>query len=393
MIGRRWTVRVRVGFVLAASMIGAAAPGCSDGDFVPPPPDLGDAGASREAGPTAAVPRAGTATATSAGPVRRIDFIPSRRMDPDQAAVELAGARTQAGYERARLHILPDDESGTSAGPGHGPRDSSQAELVRASLAGKPSALVVDPDDPADKGLARAVQEARNARVPVVVIARPIAGAGEAKAPGMAPMLLVAPQPFAESARRIVELSSRNLRNARLDPAGGAVILVTIGGDRLIPDRVAALREALAAARITAVTELRISKDLDAAAATLTKQLKDNPKPGMVLFVDYNGSLVSNKVAGDLGEQRPFVQAGYSSDENRARTTMAGNYAALAEYEPTRLIRRAVSVAIAAAQGRESKDREAMAITVLESPPATGLPHVQSKRSSTTEAMQNHKPG
>ncbi len=47
---------------------------------------------------------------------------------------------------------------------------------MRQALGRKPQVLIVEPEDPADAELARAVGEALAAKVPVVVLGRPIAG-------------------------------------------------------------------------------------------------------------------------------------------------------------------------------------------------------------------------
>lgn len=384
MIGRSWTVRVRIGFLLAATSAAAVSAGCGDGDFVPPPPPV--SGEAAGAGTTAPAAGAVDVPVATVAPSRRVDFIPSREINPDEAAGELAGARTQAGYDRARLHIWPDDDT---ANPGA--KSRSQVELVRASLAAKPAAMIIDPDDPADKELARAVRDVRSAKIPVVVIGHPIAGSGEPKAAGMAPMILVAPQSFAEISRRIIEASIRNIKTGKLDPTSGAIILRTIGGDRLVPERIASLRKALTDAKITAISELNIPKDLETGSAALKKRLLDDRKPVMVLFTDYNGALVSNKVAGEISESRPYVQAGYSSDENRTRMTLGGNYAAVGDFDPIRLVRKAVTVAVNAAHGREAKNREELLVNIMESPAGTGLPRVQAKREAMLKSMQGEK--
>jgi ABC-type sugar transport system substrate-binding protein len=352
--------------------------GCGNDFVTPPPPVPRDSGGAGERVSTTAVASKAAGPFVSGGTVRRIDFILSSRVDPEQAQIEQITARTQAGYEKARLHFLPAEADSAPRAADASPdsssaRSKSQAELIRASIAGKPQAIIVDPDDPADKELARAVQEARAAKVPVVVLGKPIAGADQANAPGAAPMILVAPHAFAESAHRLVELAIRNLKNAKINPAGGALILISASGDRLVPDRAAAIRQALEDANITSVAELPVPKEVQAASKVLKKRLQDDPKPVMVFFVDYNGALAGKEAANSLGEKRPFVRAGYTADESRNRMVMVGEYAAVGEYEPTRLIRKAVTVAVAAAQRRESKESEEVAINILESPAGTGL--------------------
>jgi ABC-type sugar transport system substrate-binding protein len=385
MIGRSRTVRARIGLVLAVSMMGATWAGCGNDFVAPPPPEPGEAGGSGERVSTIGDAKAAADVFVTGGTVRRIDFIVSGRVDPEEAQVEEAAARLQAGYDRARLRFLPKEDTGSSP-DSSAARNKSQAEVIRAALAGKPQALIVDPDDPADKELARAVHEARAAKVPVIVLGRPIPEAGEAKTPVAAPMVLVAPHSFSESARRIVALAIRNLKNAKIDPAGGALLLISSSGDRLVPDRVAAIREALTAAKITAIDELHIPKEISAGTAVLKKRLEADSKPVMVFFVDYNGALVSKDVAGEIGEKHPFVRAGYSSDDGLSRMVRAGEYAAIGEYDPTRLVRKAVTVAAAAAQHREAKEKEEIPIAVLESPAGSGVASMQPKRNVPPES-------
>jgi ABC-type sugar transport system substrate-binding protein len=392
MIGRSRTVRRRIGIVLAVSMMAATWAGCGN-DFVTPPPSVSrDEGGSGERVSTTADSKPTTEPFVLGGTVRRIDFIVSSRVDAEQAQIEEAAARMQAGYDRARLHFLPKDDTGNSDRPGNGSAASSaagsksQAELIRGSLAAKPQAIIVDPDDPEDKELAHAIHEARAARVPVVVLGRPIPEVGEAKSTVAAPMIVVAPQSFADSASQIVKLAIRNLKNAKIDPARGAVLLISASGDRFVPDRVAAVREALKAAKVASIDELRIPKEITAGAAALKKHLQGDPKPVMVFFFDFNGAAACKEVASDLGEKRPFVRAGYTSDDGRTRMVRSGEYAAVGEYEPTRLIRKAVTVAAAAAQRRESKEKEEIPINVLESPPGSGVASFEPRREAPPEA-------
>jgi ABC-type sugar transport system substrate-binding protein len=378
MIGRLRSAGVRIGVVLAGSMMGVVWPGCGTGDFVtPPPPELRDSLGGGSRGSTA-----GSATQTPdpfapGSTVRSIEMIAGRWQDPDQAETERSAARSQAGVERARIRILPDEDpaaSEKSAG-----RAKSQAQLVREATARKPQALIVEPDDPSDADLARAVQEARAAKVPVVLLGRPLAGA---KGPGAAPLILVAPQSFADSARQLVALSMRNAGNAKLDPEGGAILLITSPGDPFLPDRVAAVREALEAAKVSPVDEIRIPKDTEAGARRLTQRLEADARLAMVFAFDFIAASASNQVAGLIVEKRPFIQAGYTSDDNLPRMALAGEFAALADYVPTRLVKKAVSTAAQVAQGRDLPDRVEVGITVRVSPEHTGAPRLQARNNA-----------
>jgi ABC-type sugar transport system substrate-binding protein len=376
MIGRLRSLSVRIGVVVLGAMMGATWTGCGTDDLVPPPPSEVRTSASPEtAGVTNATPAPATEPSGTAGTVQRIDWIASQKNDPDVAAVANSAIRMQAGYERARIRIFPDEVSAsTETGP---ERNKSQAELVREALARKAQAVIVDPDDPTDQALARAVKEVREAKVPVIVLGQPIAEVDMSS--GAAPMVVVTSEPFLPSARRLVELCMRNAKNAKLKPEAGAILLVTTSSDRLFPERLAALREALKAAKIARVDEVQIPKDLEPAADILKKRLQADPKLDMVLFVDLAGLTISNNVASDISDVRPFIQAGYTSEDHFHRMAVAGEFAALAEYMPNRLLKKAVTVAVAAAQGKEVKPREEIPINVVESAPTAGAPHIQSQ--------------
>jgi hypothetical protein len=204
-------------------------------------------------------------------------------------------------------------------------------------------------------------------------------------------MILVAPHAFADSAHRLVALAIRNLKKAKVDPARGALILITEPADRLLPDRAAAVRKALADAKIEAVEDLRVSKELTAGSKVLKQRLQEDTKPVMVFFLDWNGATICRDAVSELGEGRSLVLAGYTADETRNRMVSTGDYAAVAEYDPSRLVRKAVNIAAAAAHGRETKEIEEVVINILESPAGSGLTTVQVKRSTMENIMKKNQ--
>ncbi len=385
----RWS-GVRVGMLVAAAALGAAAGGgCGEGGFVEPPPSkLPEAagvgvGAGAKSGPVD--PTKPTAEAYSIGStIRSIEMVFAGGRAADEDVAEKAAARSQAGVDHARIRILPDEDPepklppSTVAGSSPAPRDKSQAQLVREAVARKPQALIVEPEDPTDGELAGAVQAARDAKIPVVVVGRPLAAIK--KDAGGAPLVLVAPEPFAESARRIVALAQRNASNARLNPESGAVLLIPPSGDTFLADRVAAVREALELAKVSPVDELRVPEDMDDGAKMLRKVLDADHKLTMVFGVDQRSTAASNRLAGSTEEKRPYVQAGYTSDETVPRMASNGEFAAVGEYVPTRLTRKAVSVAAALAQGRSISSPVIMPILVRESSPTAGIPRLQAEQ-------------
>ncbi len=152
--------------------------------------------------------------------VKSIELILSGGRDIDEIETEKSAARMQAGLDKARLRITVVGEEN----PEQGPKPAvlrDQATLVREAIARHPQAMIVDPGDPGDPDLAKAIQEAHAAKVPVVLLGRPMAGVATNPGTSATPStILVAPQPFADSARQLVAAAIRNASNAKLDPKG-----------------------------------------------------------------------------------------------------------------------------------------------------------------------------
>jgi hypothetical protein len=390
MIGRLRSAGVRIGILLAGSMMGVVAGGCGTGDFVPPPPaELRDqiGGGSRNAAGGSSKPAIDPYTGAG-NRVASIEMIFARGRDAESEGADKAAARSQAGIDRARLRVLPDDDPEASKNPADPAK--SQAQMVRDALGRtqKPQALIVEPEDPGDPELARAVEDARAAKMPIVLLGRPLAGV---KGPGKAPFILVRPQSFVESARRLVTLSMRNAKNANLNPEAGAILLIPAAGDAFIPDRVAAVREALEVAKVSPVDEIRMSREGDDGVKRLTKRLEADSRTAMVFAFDFVSTSACNKVATDIGEKRPFIQAGYTSDDSLPRMALAGEFAAIADYVPVRLVKKAVSTAVAVAQGREITDPVEVPNLVRESPPSTGAPRMQAQQNKARRKGQGER--
>ncbi len=376
--------RVWVG--LAAAMMALVSTGCDSGDFVPPPPpELRGAEGVSSPGPASGF---GTAKSdllgVAAAGLKHIEVILNADVDIDELEAQKAAARTQAGYDKARAQIVVPGEVSESGGKSEAtPR--SQAELVRQAIARhpQPQALIVEPANPADPDLARAIQEARAAKVPVVLVGRPLSVSAGAQGASSGPSpILVTPPPFAESARDLVAAAIRNAKNANLKPEGGAIFLVSTGGDAFLPDRVAAIRDALKAAGVNAIQEVRFAPNSQIIRKLLIERLKADPKPALVFSFDYLGATGSNEAVRDIAQERPFIQAGYTSEDHLLRMADAGEFAALGQYVPTRLIRKAVSVAVSVARKQEVPNPVVIPIVIHESQPTAGAPQIQAKAKS-----------
>ena len=380
--------------VLVTATVGVACSGCGSGDFVPPPPPElqqasvggapGSAGGSLGTSGTAPLPIATLG-------VRSLDLILSGRADFEETEVEKSAARAQAGIDKARLRIAVPGESPSGQGQSAA-TSTDQAALVREAIARHPQALIVEPAEPAEPDLARAVREARAAKIPVVLLGRPLSAASGSDAkpasPPQAPEILVAATPFADSAKQLVAAAIRNAKNAKLKPEGGALILVNTAADFLVPDRLAAIRAALQAAGITAIEELRFARDVQAAHTLLVQRLRADAKPVLVFSTDSQGTSAANQTIGEIVEERPFIQAGYNSDDSQSRMVAMGEFAALAEYAPTRLIRKGISTAVAVAQGREVPSRVEVPVVMHVSPEKSAAPGIQAQMRKQMESKK-----
>ena len=283
-----------VGVSLLISATGMSI-GCDSDSFVPPRPEelrsiVGGATDTANGSATSVgVPASGKA----------IELILDRH-GADETEYLKTAARTQAGHDKAKIKIAFLGEKESS---------SIQAGLVREALAKHPLALVLEPADPSDPGLALAVREASGCRHSGGRLrACPLAGSqpveaahGETKsakadtspAPVQsqsqggqtssgsrpaAPLVLVTPVSFAPTAKLLVASAIRNAKNSGLDPEGGAVLLLDTKSDNLVEPRVTAVREALKDAGITKIKEIPFESDNTRATNLLLEYLNANPR-------------------------------------------------------------------------------------------------------------------
>lgn len=357
--------RARAGLGIVACLIAALSLGCDSNPFTPPEPDE----LKLDVAAPAVVAPAPEGSVAASPDSKSIELVLDRH-DPEESEVFKTAARTQAGRERVRLRLstlAPSDLS------------SHQAELVREAMSRRPIALIVEPADPADPRLAQAVAEA-SVLVPVFLLDRPLVASPSAGAPKPAPgrVTVVAPPPFSESAGRLVASAIRCAKNASLDPTAGAILVINTVSDPFVDDRAAALRDQLKAAGVKQITEIRFAQKVEDAVKQLTERLKTDAKPSMVFAVDSPSMTASREASNQLVDERPFVTAGYTAEEQLGQTARTGDLAAVAEFIPTRIVRKAVSLAAQAAAGNPAPEKVELAIVFHDSPPDAGLPRTQS---------------
>src|SRR5262249_19778869 len=151
---------------------------------------------------------------------------------------------------------------------------------------------------------------------------------------------------FTESARQLVASAIRNAKNAKLDPKGGAVIVNNPDADSFVKERIAAIESALKENGITTIDMFTFSKAAEAGGKILNEKLKSHPKLVLVFAVDALSTAVARLTMAELIPGRLFVVAAYPGDATYSDMVRLGDFAAVAGFVPTRLIRKALSTAV-----------------------------------------------
>jgi hypothetical protein len=359
--------------------------GCDPGSFVPPrPAELG--GTETELAPATGATAPGAALV--ANEARAIELILGPPLTEDAEEVKKI-ARSQAGLEGIRIHIAVAGEKDalestsalvqTAVAP-----TRVTSVLVGSAVARNPLALVLDEVHGTLPDPAPALADARGRGLPVVVIGGPESGLqreeAKGKSPGASdspikgPLIYVVPESFAPVAESLVVAAINNARNAKLTPKAGAVLIVNTTSDTLFEERAQALRGALKRAGIMEIEEVRFAGDLKIGKAKVLELLRSKRKPGIVLSTDHVGLTASYQDISDLGDERPYVVAAFTTDESGATMTRSGEFAAIAVFSPERLLRKAIATAASAGRGEKVADRVKVMIPIHVSPPDSATP-------------------
>jgi ABC-type sugar transport system substrate-binding protein len=366
--------------------------GCDSASFAPPPPDEVENAAGGPASILFTPPPSADVVAPPRAGARAIAIVLARH-DLDDAEILKSAARAQAGYEKVKLDI-------TMLGGDDLP--AQQAGLVRDALARNPLTLILEPADKEDKRLAEAVLEAERARVPVLLLNRPLSAAvmqsqaspsssttssaspssssaahDSAKAQTASarkqPVFVGAPS-FGSAAEQLVESALRNAKNSGLDPKAGAILVINTVSDAFADDRTAALRRALEKAGIKAIEEVRFAYKENLADKIIAERRAANTKAALIFGLDSQClPPIRQLMTKPEFEKHPFIVAGFVSDDRLIPFAQNGDFAALAEFDPNRLIRKAVTAAAALAQGKDVPQRIDIPILFHDSPPHSGV--------------------
>lgn len=365
-----WTWGVRTLMVGLAAGLG----GCGTDSFAPPPPE-----ALRDV--VAPAPPQGTTTTTAQAGAKPIELILAPR-DKEAGIGSAHFARTQAGYDGVLVHPVTPSAETTPAG---------QADLVAAAIKEKPPVLIVEPAENPDPRLAKLIEEARAHEIPVVVIGPRLKGLEDAatskdSAAKRAPLVRIDSEPFQTTAKQLVQSSLRVLNNAKLDPKGGAVLYFSPTSDPFTTARVSAIRASLTEAGITAQTVVNCDPESAKAIDAMKSALASNPKITLLIPFDYRAFMALHSATADLKGDRTFVVTGYNSEERSPFLAQVKNLAAVAEFRPARLIRRAVQVARSLMRGEAVDPVIEISMRFADSPPSTGKPESKQAKAEAKAA-------
>src|SRR5207245_100517 len=101
-----------------------------------------------------------------------------------------------------------------------------------------------------------------------------------------------------------------------------------------------------------------------------------------ILSNDHTGLTASFQAMSDVGDERHYVVAGYTNDDSSARMTQGGEFAGAAVYSPDRLLRKAITSAVAVARGEKVADRVELMVPVGVSPATSGAPKMYRRMAS-----------
>jgi ABC-type sugar transport system substrate-binding protein len=298
---------------------------------------------------------------------KTVEVILTPRIEMD-AEVLKSAVRLQAGIDKVRTQVAVPPETAPA---------SAQVELLRKAIERKPAAIVLETPAAPTAELIQAVADARKAGVLIVYFGRPPVGSDASASNAGRPLVAIVSEPLKKSAASLVANAVRAAKNGKIATDTGAVILFDPTVDSLVQDRVEALRDALKAAGVKKVEELRFEKTINDAQKKLIAYLDAHPETTLVLGVDAGGLQAADQATGDLKEKHRYAIAGYTDNEVARNQVMMGEYAAVGVFGVDRLLRRGLNIAAESLKGGDVPERVEIEVPVVESSPAAGLPRMR----------------
>ena len=237
-----------------------------------------------------------------------------------------------------------------ASGPPTGAPPTEQPEAVRMAIAGGATMLVVVLHDPG--AIAPALAEAEAKGIAVVTL-----GGSKAADPPL-PGTAVVPEPFADSAAKLVKavVDDAAKRNLPADPP--AVLLFDKKGDWFSAERAEALKAAARAAGLTHLEPLGyevegLAEGRTEALRVLIDWINAHPETAIVLAEGDEAMAAANRYRGTVKSERPILVAGYIGFRGQVNpNTLRGN-SAFVEGKLDGLARLAVRTALAKSRGEK----------------------------------------
>ena len=154
--------------------------------------------------------------------------------------------------------------------------------------------------------------------------------------------------------------------NAKLDPKGGAVIVIKRSATR---SSTSGRRRFGRPSRTPGFLHRgdHFSKSSEVGAKLLKEKLKANPKLVLVFGVDGLSTSACRSVMAELIPDRLFVQAAFPAESNYSDMIRVGDWAAVAGFIPNRVIRKAIATAVSVSQGKDVPRRVEVPVEVHDS--------------------------
>ncbi|WP_435020066.1 substrate-binding domain-containing protein [Tundrisphaera sp. TA3] len=261
-----------------------------------------------------------------------------------------------ADAEAEFLTWIPQAESEAAAhrvifrptGPPPGSPPSAQVEAIRRAVAEGASMLVVVPA--ADPGVPKALAEAEGRGIAVVTLG----AAAEADPP--LPGTAVVPEPFAESAAKLVRAVVEDAGRRGLPADPPAALLFDRKGDRFAADRVKALQDAAAKAGLTHLEPLGyeiagVGEGRTEALKVLAAWMETHPETAIVLAEGDESLAAADRYRAEATTPKPILVAGYMGFRGQTNPHTLRDISGFVEGRLDVLAREAVRVAVGRAGG------------------------------------------
>lgn len=219
-------------------------------------------------------------------------------------------------------------------------------QVTRGDMAG--AILVVPEAKSVTPELLSALKEAQAAGVKFVVLGGELPGGPEAEAL-MLPSVVYGP--FEAVAEQLVKAAVSEAARLKLSATGPVLLMLNDEVDSQAQNRRAALRKALAAAKLDKVHDVHFLTDGDSARGALKKALQEHPDASIVLTDDDTGLSSSEVIHLDGSMTSKFVVGGFITQESNMNFPDTGQSVGIVHYHVQRLAARAVQLLISQIEG------------------------------------------